>query len=415
MRLFGRWQGALLGSAGVLAAVCAAILPVAPRVGFALQAQTCDTVGACQAAALMTDSCTADTRSGVSGQAATPVYFEEVAPGRVGLRYFADGTAGVVARAGDGLESHRFPSGEDALRWLVARNPAESRAIDKVWGPTAEGQADAVLAGAEAVGLSPRTDSADTAAVMQVEAGEEAAVMTVGGDGTYTVHQTMALPWETSARLTGLATWMGQQSHLVIRTEYTATGRPTAVTLTGPARADWDLRVLTGTQPNARAPQSEPPRTDAFDLRSYTLDLTRQRNAQAFQEAFPSRYGAGGRTFAAPPADPYPTEAAEDGQAGVHPVEVFAQRVRADAVLVEATYESGARDAQPLTVQHVLALQTGLPTDDGAGGFAPRLQEASAMDLARPESALAPIVNCEVLDEEDLERLVDAVDAGAGE
>ena len=78
-------------------------------------------------------------------------------------------------------------------------------------------------------------------------------------------------------------------------------------------------------------------------------------------------------------------------------------------------FRSGARDAQPVTVQHVLALQTGLPTDDGAGGFAPRLQEASAMDLARPESALAPIVNCEVLDEEDLERLVDAVDAGAGE
>src|SRR5699024_5860082 len=139
-------------------------------------------------------------------------------------------------------------------------------------------------------------------------------------------------------------------------------------------------------------PQSAPPRTDAFDLRSYTLDLTRQRNAQAFQEAFPSRYGAGGRTFAAPPADPYPTEAAEDGRAGEHPVETFAQRIRADAVLVEATYESGARDAQPLTVQH-----------------------APAMDLARPESALAPIVNCEVLDEEDLERLVDAVDAGAGE
>lgn len=410
-RLFGRRQGLLLGAAGAVAAVCTALLPVAPRMGFALQADACDTFGACQTAALMTDSCTADTRSGVGGQAVTPVYFEEVAPGAVALRYFADGTAGVVVEGEAGTQAHRFPAGEDALRWLVARNPAESAAIDRVWGPGAAGQTDAVLAEMEGAGLHARTASANTSTLTRLDAGDERAVMAVADDGTYTVHQTMALPWDRSARLTGLAAWLGQGSHLVVRTAYDARGRAVSMTLTGPARTDWDLRVLTGTQPAAGASQPEPPSTEDFALRSYTLDLSQQRNAQAFQEVFTAHYGSDGRTFAAPPDAPYPTEGNDDGTRADHPVEIFAERLRADAVLVETSYEGRAVDAAPLTADLVLALLTGAPSEDDGEAFAPRLTEAAAMDLARPESSLAPIVNCEVLDEDELQRIVDSVES----
>lgn len=415
MRLFGRWQAALLGAAGALAAACTVVLPIAPRMGFALQSNVCDSFGACQTAALMTDSCSADTRSGVGGQAATPVYFEEVAKDRVALQYFADGTAGVVADDGEGLGSHRFADAQDALRWLVARNPSESAAIDRAWGPAAAGQADAVLAGAQALGLNARTVAADTSTLVPVQSGDESAVMTIAGDGSYTVHQTMTLPWQASARLTGMVTWLGQQSHLVLQTDYTSTGSPESVTLTGPARRDWDLRVLSGTSPTTGRSMPDPPQTDEFGLRSYTLDLTRQQNAAVFNEVFPARYGADGRTFAAPPADPYPTEGDESGRATEHPVETFANRVRADAVLVESTYEGSTADAQPLTPELVLALLTGMPADGDASGFSPRLSEASAVDLARPESSLSPIVNCEVLTEDDLQRIVDEAEVDGDE
>lgn len=431
--LFGRRQGVLLGAAGAVAAVCAALLPVAPRMGFALQSDACDAFGACQTAELMTDSCTADTRSGAGGQAATPVYFEEIVPGRAALRYFADGTASVVADESGGMRAHRFPASTDALRWLVGRNPAESAAVDRAWGPAAQGQTDAVLAGAEQLGLGPRTEAADTSAVVRTTAREESAVLTAAADGSYTVHQTMTLPWRPSARLTGMLRWMGQQSHLVVSTEHTATGAPVSVTLTAPARADWDLRVLTGTQPKAELSRAEAPETDAFRLRSYTLDLTRQQNAQAFLDAFPTRYGEQGRTFPAPPAEQYPAaaEAGEGDETGegegtgegagegagdgaraaeVHPVDALAARILADAVLVETAYEGSDAQAQELTPDLLLALQAGLPVEDGAHAFAPRLVEAQAMDLARPESALAPIVNCEVLDEDDLQQIVDTVD-----
>lgn len=392
MRLFGRRQGLLFGSAGAVAVLCLALLPVAPRLGFALQADACDAFGACRTAELMTGACTADTRSSVSGQARTPVYFEQVAPGEAGLRFFADGTAGVVAEQADGPQSHRFPTGEAALRWLVARNPAEAAAVDQAWGPAATGQTEAVLGGADALGLGVRTDAADTSAVEDVAAGGEHAVMTVAHDGGYSVHQTMTLPWGGSARLTGLAAWLGVRSHLVVRTDHSTTGVPTSVTLTGPMRTGWDLRVLTGTEPTAGGTAPEAPTADAFGLRSYTLDLTRQQNADAFAGVFTTRYGADGRTFPAPPASPHPTGGDEDG---THPVDAFADRIRSDGVLVEARYEAESQEARTLTVDAVLALMTGVPLADVPAEFAPRLTDASAMDLARPESALSPIVNCE--------------------
>lgn len=400
MRLFGRRQGLLFGCAGALATVCLVLLPVAPRMGFALQTDACDAFGACRTAELMTGACSADTRSAVSGQAATPVYFEQVVPGELGLRFFADGTAGVVAHDAGGAQSHRFPQGESALRWLVARNPADTGAIDRVWGPAAHGQTDAVLGAAGALGLDPRTEAADTSAVMRGTAGAERVVMTREDDGGYVVHQTMTLPWERSARLTGLAAWLGAQSHLVVRTDHTATGTPTSVTITGPNRAGWDLRVLTGTGPTTGATALEAPTTDAFGLRSYTLDLSRQQNADTFAQVFTARHRLDGLPFVGPPDTPYPTEGDEDGRRAAHPVDRFADRIRADGVLVETTYEGPADHAGPLTADALLALLTGAPVEDAAG-FAPRLVGGSAMDLARPESLPAPIVNCETIDAED--------------
>ncbi|MGO1440100.1 MAG: hypothetical protein ACTHVY_08405 [Brevibacterium yomogidense] len=433
MRLFGRRQGLLLGAAGALAAVGLVVLPVAPRMGSAVQSDVCDAFGSCRTAELMTDACHADTRSAVSGQASTPVYFEQPAPGSVGLRFFADGTAGVVVDEEDAASSHRFPTGEAALRWLVGRNPAETSAVDRVWGPAARGQAEAVLNGFDALGLGQQSRAAESSTVVRGDVGDERALLAVAEDGAYSVHQTVRMPIDRSARLTGLTAWMGLQAHMVVRTDHTATGTPTSVTFTGPKRTGWDLRVLNGTEPTTRRPGTDVPGKDEFSLRSFTLDLTREQNAHAFAGVYTARQHLGGKPFSSPPVSAYPTEGDADGKRAVHPVDVFADRVRSDAVLVESSYEGPADGSGALTVDAVLALLTGAPLEVGpvptavagsgsAGGsdtdpdpddveFAPRLVDASAMDLARPESDLSPLVNCDVVDAEELQELVDDAEA----
>ena len=395
MRLFGRLQSAAIAGLAVIGVASAVLIPVAPRIGFSGQAKTCEAFGSCRTAEVMTRACTVDTTSTVRGQAATPVYYEQA--GGMGLRFFADGTAGVVGDGGDGMRSHRFSSGQRALRWMVGRNQTESRAADRVWGPGVTGPTQAVLGSLDKVGLGSRTEAGDTSDVARTEDGSTVAAGKPGGG--YSVAQAVELPAPVGGRLTGLVQWLGIDHHVIVATEYSADGKPLSLTLLGPARKGWDLRVLTGTQPSVKFAKKSQTDSQLFTLRSYTLDLTEEKNAQVFDAAFPNEQSAVGYIFRSLPLRPY-AESSAPGDDRRYPTDDLARRLQSDAVLVETSYKNPT--GGPLSAQATLALAAGAPMAAGSSGtagaadaFEPRLISGEAIDLQRPQDRLEPFVNCD--------------------
>lgn len=397
MKLFGRLQSAAIAGLAVIGVASAVLIPVAPRIGFGGQVKTCEAFGSCRTAEVMTRACAVDTTSSVQGQAATPVYYEQA--GGMGLRFFADGTAGVVGDGGEGMRSHRFSTGQSALRWMVGRNQAESRAADRVWGPGVAGPTHALLGSLDKVGLGSRTEAGDTSEMAR--SGDGSIVVSGKPGGGYTVSEAVPLPAPAGGRLVGLVQWLGIDHHVIATTEYGADGKPTSLTLLGPARQGWDLRVLTGTQPSVGFVKDGQADSQLFTLRSYTLDLTEEKNARVFDAAFPTDQSAVGSTFKSLPRRTY-SESSESGDDRRYPTDDLAQQLQSDAVLVETSYKNPA--GGPLTVQATLALAAGAPmladstgAEDtaAAGAFEPRLVSGEAIDLQRPQDRLEPFVNCD--------------------
>ncbi|OFL68795.1 hypothetical protein [Brevibacterium sp. HMSC063G07] len=389
MRLFGRLQPAVIAALAVIGIASGAIIPVAPQLGFGAQAAACETLGSCRTSEAMTNACAVNTNAIVSGQTSTPVYYEQT--GGKGLRYFADGTAAVTGDSGDGLQLHRFSTARGALRWLVGRNQAELQAADRVWGPGVSGPTHAVFQALDKVGLGSQTQSSDTSDVARSDDGN--VVVSERRDGGYTAVQAVEFPHAAGARLTGLAQWVGIDHHVVISTGYGEDGAPVSLTLYGPAREGWDLRVLTGTSPSVGKMNAEDIDGRRFAMRSYTLDLTVEKNVRAFEAAMPGVRSVGGQRFRALPNREYRAAESARKDRPRFATDLLARQLRSEAVLVETEYNNPG--GGPLTVQDTLVLATGVPTQAGAEKFNPRLKKGQAMDLKRPEDSIEPFVNCE--------------------
>lgn len=366
------------------------LVPFSPMIGHSLKQEVCNSLGECEAYIKLLASCAEEDNTQLLARERRTVYVGGVAPERLSLAFYANKEASVVSGDGRTFERFRFYQSDEALKWLVGRDPSERAAVNASQGPAPSDFSEGLAVWLHRLGLSraEQYEPASEIEVAQLPNGKFAveAFNARNEAVKYRATQAVDRPEDNIDGLSRFYTWLGLQAPFLVQVDFDKQFEPVSVSLVGYARDHWSERELGNrTLGLSRLKHVSGSITNEFVIRSYELDLQSEQNREAFNEV---ATGWPGRQTGTKKLLQQKFESVPSGQKNNY--QRFGERIIRDGKLVDSVYRVSRAVADPFEL--LLGIEAQIP---GSLSDEPTLKDASVRDFSRPETGHQRLVNCD--------------------
>lgn len=365
------------------------LVPVAPLIGYSLKQKMCESFGECEKYVELLASCSEEDNVQVLARERRVVYAEGVAPGESALAFYANEEAGIVFGNGRIYERFRFFQPEEALRWLVGRDPKERLVVDLSQGPAKADVSERLQVGLARAGFSSR-EGHEAVSKIEVDSFSNRKFLvekfSAPNDSVrYRATQVVDRPEDNLDGLSRFYSWLGLQAPFLVQVDFNDAFAPVSMRLAGFGRENWSVRELGDRRLGlSRINHLAANPAGEITLRSYELDLQAEKNQDAYQNV---AAGWPGRNSKAGLLVRTEYEKAQEGQ--LNNYQLLGERLLSDGKLVESSYRVSGPVNNPFEL--LLRIETQIPV---SVSNTPELKDATVRDFSRPESGQKRLVNC---------------------